>query len=94
MTAPQKCSSPACDRTADVAGLCLSHYRRKMRGKSIDTPIRSKEVELEEMPGCRVPRDVYIALQTAARHKGVSLYEIQRQVNEEWFARMMMGQAS
>lgn len=41
-----------------VAGLCHSHYRRKLGGISLDTPIRKRKVNFDgdcEVPGCTRP---------------------------------------
>lgn len=34
-----KCESEACDRTAEIKGLCRGHRRRQRNGSAIDTPI-------------------------------------------------------
>lgn len=91
-----KCSSPACDRDATIGitkgrPLCQAHYRRMMRGRPVDTPIRPRESDLTELPGCRVPEEIAKIMHIAARLQKVSLYELQRKINEEWAENALGG---
>lgn len=38
------CSVDVCDRPAERVGLCKAHYLRRLRGQSLDTPIRATVV--------------------------------------------------
>lgn len=90
MSVPDKtapCVSPGCPNLGNCArGLCYGHYRRLMRGKPVDTPLRAKGDETVELPGTRVPKEVYLAIETEAEARGISIYAMEQVILNEWFA--------
>ena len=89
MTCAAPCTPP-CTRIAYCNALCQGHYRRKLRGVPLDTPIqRSLERRLEPVT-VDLPKYVVETLDTVASGRGADRSEVARDVLSRW-ARMHLA---
>lgn len=77
MTSP-RCMSPACERPARKAGLCLAHYQRRRRGSS-PGPLRG-EVQTGRRRCVYVADEPWSWLVKRASAQGVSVSELVRRM--------------
>jgi hypothetical protein len=75
----------SCGRDVYALGLCLTHYRRDKKGKSIDTPLRGYRGVDEQIVPTRVEKRIKDAIQAVCDQEGISEYEFMRRMLEDWY---------
>lgn len=78
------CARPGCGRRIHSDGLCASHYRREYRAKDTGhnaeaSPIRPYGQNSRQV-SCRLPEEVYEALEAEAKPLGLKVYGLVQRV--------------
>jgi hypothetical protein len=76
---------PSCDRPSYANGLCEPHNRRKLRGQSLDTPVRSGPPK--QAFSTYLPAEVRAELEAEATRTGSNVSDVAREALRAWAVR-------
>lgn len=82
-----------CPKRVTGKGLhvCWAHYQRARRRAKIEAPVRGWGTDSQLLSGPRLAATVILKLKRQAKADGLSWYEVQNRIVQEWIARLDAG---